>query len=289
MLDRKLLGRICLGVILSVSAAYGEARCCRSARTDFGYLQVDRADVAVATKVGSEVRGAAQDVLGIVNARFLIVDSRHSRYRWGDSTPSGLPVYPWSFAHGTVDLRVKPPDEILPHEIGHDLFRRYLIPSTRAGQYGTDAPDWLDESVAVAFEAPEQKAQRRCEASRLLGSGALIPIDRYLTMSHPDLAATPRAPNADRAGTFNLSSSVSAETPAFYAMSIAFYEYLVARTGSPSILAELARPSHDRQSIEQRLIARTADGRPRYGLEQMNEDFLHWLASDKRYQCSAGM
>ncbi|MFL6858622.1 MAG: hypothetical protein ACJ8EB_12045 [Allosphingosinicella sp.] len=279
------LVRILLILACGFQAGACGARCCKALRTSFGYLQVDRRDVPAATKAGNAISRSARDILEISDVQILIVDKRHTKYRWGDSTPSGLPVYPWSFAHGTVDLRKNPPDDILPHEIGHDLFRRYVVPETVAGEYGTAAPDWLDESVAVAFEAPEQKAGRRCEASRLSTSGALFPVHRFLTMAHPDSAAAPAPQAAGDARAFVRSTSVSQDTPAFYAMSIAFPEYLVARTGSTAILAELARASRTGVSLESRILSRVAGAGRQFDPEELNRDFLLWLASDKRYQC----
>jgi hypothetical protein len=238
----------------------------------------------MARSIGNAVRKSARQVLGFSDARFLIVDAKHTRHGWGDTSRSGLPIYPWTFRHGTVDLRTGPPDEILRHEIGHDLLERYIVANTRSGQYGTDAPDWLDESVAVAFEAGEEKAGRRCEASRLSKEGALLPVNRYLTMIHPDLAGTPRAAPTKPQG-FSMTTSVSQDTPAFYAMSIAFPEYLVAKTGMASVLGKLARGVNKEVPLERMAFAMAMGANRRFDPEELNRDFLSWLASDGRYQC----
>lgn len=262
----------------------GEARNLRLTRTDFGYLQLAPRDVDRAAEIGRAVQRMARDILGIADVRFLIVDGRHTKWRWGDTTPPGLPVYPWSFAHGTVAV-AQPPDHILAHEIGHDLFRRYVVPATRPGQYGTDAPDWLDESVAIAFEDAEQKAERRCEAFRHLKSGTLIPIDRYLRMEHPDLPPSPSAGDAGQSKNFASSPTVSALTPVFYAMSLAFFEYLVDRTGSTSILGDIARISNKGEAPDQWIKIKIAGTRSENSPAFLNQDFVTWLSADARYRC----
>lgn len=262
----------------------GEARNLRLTGTDFGYLQLAPRDVDHAAEIGGSVRRRARDILGIADVRFLIVDGRHTKWRWGDTTPAGLPVYPWSFAHGKVAV-AQPPDHILAHEIGHDLFRRYVVPGTHPGQYGTDAPDWLDESVAIAFEDAEQKAQRRCEAFRHLKAGTLISIDRFLTMEHPDLAAAPSAGVAGQSRDFASSPTVSPLTPVFYAMSLAFFEYLVDRTGSISILGDVARIFNKGEAPDRWIKIKIAGSNSEGSTAILDHDFVTWLSADARYRC----
>jgi hypothetical protein len=262
-----------------------ETRCCRLVRTSFGYVSLAPRDVSLGIRTGNEVARAAREILRIPDARFAIVDARHSKYHWADTTPDGLAVYPWSFVHGTDYVAVQPPNSVLPHEIGHDLLRRYVIPATHPAQYGTDAPDWLDEAVAVAFETPEDQAQRRCEASSLLKSNALIPLRRFLTMDHPDLAANQKALAGGPARTFVFDSSASKDTPAFYAMSIAFPEYLAVSTHSPAVLAEVIDAFRAGRSLEEWLPTRLRASSQDFGIEKMDQSFSGWLRSDTRYQC----
>jgi hypothetical protein len=284
------LGAWLIGIVLA-SALQGapprsEARCCKLVRTRFGYVWLAPRDVPLGIKTGDEVARAAREVLRIPNARFAIVDSRHSKYHWADTTRDGLAVYPWSYVHGTEYVAVQPPNSILPHEIGHDLLKRYLIPATHPGQYGTDAPDWLDEAVAVAFEEPDDQAQRRCEASSLLKSDGLIPLRRFLAMVHPDLAANKKALAGARTHTFVFDSSASKDTPAFYAMSIAFPEYLAAGTHSPAILAETIEAFRAGRPLDEWLPARLGGSGQDAGIDKMDRSFLEWLRSDSRYRCS---
>lgn len=60
--------------------------------------------------------------------------------------------------------------EVLPHEISHLLLAvRFFrdAPATRAGEYGTPLPDWLDEAVAIWAE-PTESRDRRVEQAREL-------------------------------------------------------------------------------------------------------------------------
>lgn len=147
------------------------------------------------------------------------------------------------------------------------------------------APDWLDESVAIAFEDAEQKAERRCEAFRHLKSGTLISIDLYLTMEHPDLAATPSDGDAGQSRNFVSSPTVSALTPVFYAMSLAFYEYLVDRTGSISILGEIGRIANKGKAPDQWIKIKIAGKHSEDSAAILNQDFVTWLSTDARYRC----
>lgn len=282
----KLLIRIGLSSALLAAASAGEARCCKVIRTNFGYVSLPRRDVATGIEVGNEVSKIARNVFGLGTLRFAIIDGHNSKYHWGDTTPEGLPVFPWSFVHGTDYIATQPPNHVLRHEIGHELFRRYVMPDTHPGQYGTDAPDWLDEAVAVAFEAPEIQATRRCDAASLLKANTLIPLGRFLAMEHPDLAATQaQAAGGMRVRKLTFDTSASQETPAFYAMSLAFPEYVATRARSASALAEMIRAVRAGTTIEKWLGERLGGSGHKPDLRELDRDFLTWLSSDERYQC----
>ena len=79
-------------------------------------------------------------------------------------------VFPWQFAPSAGNAR-RLPSHVLPHEIGHVLFIRYLAPESGSDQYGGGAPDWLDEMAAMAFEDAVGVAIRRGEARQEHGIG----------------------------------------------------------------------------------------------------------------------
>lgn len=255
--------------------------CCAAVETEFGRLRVEKRDFPNAMALGEHVRRSARDFLGLTSIRIEIVGAAATKARWGETTVDGYAIYPWRFVHGARSI-TQPPDEILPHEIGHDLFRRFLVPNSRQGQYGTDAPDWLDEAVAVAFELPEDKGRRRCEAASLDRSGDLLSLRRFLSMLHPSLSLMP-----DRGGDvgFVQQSKVDSETPAFYALSLAFTEYLAHRTGSTMVLAHLAqraRTGSSPEGVVDQFLASQEEG---YDPAKLEGEFLTWLRSDSAYAC----
>lgn len=273
------------GILMLLESPVCSAQTNDLIRTDFGYVRFAAGDIARATEIGMEVHRTALDVLGI-DVRFAMVDRALTKSDWGDTTTLGVPVYPWTFANGVVDLSVQPPDHILAHEMGHDLFRRHLVPSSQPNQYGTDAPDWLDEAVAIAFESADQKAERRCDTYRHLAAGTLISLDRFLDMDHPDLEPSPSAVDGNRKEDFALEISVSPDTPAYYAMSFAFHEYLVDRLGSRSVLGEIARAFVSGAGLEGWIIHRAKFPLPVKNIVQMERDFLSWIRSHQSYHCS---
>jgi hypothetical protein len=75
----------------------------------------------------------------------------------------------------------------LSHELGHKWFiNRYphgdMVQTAHA--YGGWAPDWLDESAAIAMESDNGKQGRRMRFSNLKPE-ARIPLPEFLTMVHP--------------------------------------------------------------------------------------------------------
>jgi hypothetical protein len=169
----------------------------------------------------------------------------------------------------------------LRHEIGHDLFIRYLAPSSRDDQYGGDVPDWLDEMAAVAFEGTELTASRRRDAARFARAATLLPLGRFFTMTHPEWASRP--PPAPSGETVRIGLVMSEDSPRFYAMSRAFYDFLVHRTKSHSIVAELAAAFRKGERLDRWVLSRTGRGGRTGDLGTLNAEFLAWIASDQRY------
>lgn len=255
--------------------------CCAPVETEFGRLRVEKRDLPKAMALGEHVRQSAKDFLGLTSIRIEISDAAATKARWGEMTVDGYSIYPWRFVRGARSI-TQPPDEILPHEIGHDLLRRFLAPSSRPGQYGTDVPDWLDEAVAIAFELPEDKGRRRCEAASLDRSGDLLSLHRFLSMEHPSLASIPD--RGDNVG-FVQQSKVDGDTPAFYALSLAFTEYLIERTGSTMVLAHLLQRARTTSSPERIVDELLASHEEEYDSAALERDFLAWLRSSSDYVC----
>jgi len=173
--------------ILSIAAANAaEPTEIVTRNASFGQVEVATADVAAAVMEGDAAHTAAREVLLLPAARFGITARPQRNSRWVTSAPDGSPVDSWVFSNASSGGKVVPPSHALRHEIGHDLFIRHLVPSSKRDQYGGDAPDWLDEMAAVAFEGAEVTAIRRREAARLARGATLIPMDRFLAMTIPN-------------------------------------------------------------------------------------------------------
>ncbi|HYV97381.1 MAG TPA: hypothetical protein VE967_08020 [Gemmatimonadaceae bacterium] len=71
---------------------------------------------------------------------------------------------------------------LIPHEAGHEMFITFAsdFPHIDSVQYGSPAPDWLDEAVAVWME-PDSGIARRVHSI----AGTLPDIARLTTMGNP--------------------------------------------------------------------------------------------------------
>lgn len=248
--------------------------------TGFGQTVTIAQDVETAVGEGEAAFRAAKEVLGLDDLRFVIVDAALGSAQWGDVSDDGAPIYPWVFASGANNEAPRAPDYVLRHEIGHDLFVRYLAPSTRAGQYGGDAPDWLDEMAAVAFEGAEQQTARRRSFVFYHRAGRLLPLRDFLTMTHPEM--TGELPEAASGELYRVRRSISDDTGPFYAMARAFHDFLVDRTGDRSVVAVMAGAFRRGESLDRWILNQTGHG-AEGSLDTLNEDFLTWIAGDPRY------
>lgn len=247
--------------------------------TDFGYVLVDALDVKAAIAEGKAAQEAARRLLLISNTRFAIMDEGKRKVRWG-SVSAGYVNYPWPFPNGSRRLDARPATNVLRHEIGHDLLERYLIPRSSTNQYGTDAPDWLDEMAAIGFEGAEQQSDRRRTAVKDAAGPGLLPISQLLSMDHPE-SKTKVADDGNHS--IVTVTPTSKDTTRFYSTVQAFYDYLLDRTGNVAIIAELAAAFNSGKDLKMWVADKLRSGRKLESLDQINADFLRWIANDPRY------
>lgn len=154
----------------------------------------------------------------------------------------------------------------LSHELGHKWFMSQYKKDNDEEQpghaYGGWAPDWLDESAAIAMESESLK-QRRRDAFTEIDPENRIQLAQFLSMDHPaaqaarDLARKFKSPplesGASTRTTTNqivLLSGKEAEdfiaasggdiTPNFYAQALVFSDYLEARSATDKILSHIS-------------------------------------------------
>jgi hypothetical protein len=260
--------------LLSVAAAFvGGATGLadyKKVETGFGYVLVAPEDVPAAIKEGDAAKLAAEKIFLLKNVTFAVVEEGSGDFRWG-GTKDGFKTYTWTFPNGPQRFKPRPAITMLRHEIAHDLFER-LVPTTSSDQYGTDAPDWLDEMASVAFEGVDQRLSRKRDAK----SNGLLTLTTLLRMTHPERGA----PVVREAGQAFASGSVSSDqTISFYATVSCFYEFLSEKTGNEGIVAELADASTRGKNLELWLLNRLGYDE-RQSLDQMNAHFLRWFAAE---------
>lgn len=215
-----------------------------------GAIAFTARDAEEAAAAGDLARTAARRYLGLEAPAFLIFAGPTEAVPATDCAF----VFPWQFARGAGgEMRL--PSHVLPHEIGHVLFIRYMFPESGRDEYGGAAPDWLDEMAAMAFEDGGGVAMRREEVRRQAGRGALIPLARLLTMPHPEWTARRPVPGASEGPP--VSQPGSAETPAYYATVRALFDFLIDRTGDEQVIARLAQQVRAGAPLDAWLLAQT--------------------------------
>lgn len=251
-----------------------------SSRARFGEIHVvARADIPRALREGEAARRAARRVFGIQAPPFAIVDQRlASRSPAGTAAPY---TYYWPFRDTPAAAPgILSTDTLLRHEIGHDLFIRFLVPSTRGNQYGGDAPDWLDEMAAVAFEDEDEGRRRRADVRLRAERGALIPLARFTAMPHPEWSAGTSA-SAPLAGAAVIQPR-SAETGSYYATVRALLDLLIDRLGDGRAITLLAAEARAGRPLERWLVDHVARDRTA-GLAGLDSEISAFIRSNPRY------
>lgn len=272
--------RLLIAASLCLSAVT-DARATRTVtmRTDFGHVTVDPLDVKAAIEEGEAAQDSCRRVLLLPRVRFVIADVGSGRRPFASHSGRYV-VYSWPFPNGSRRFAPRPPTSALRHEIGHDMLKRYLVRRSREDEYGTDAPDWLDEMAAIAFEGEEQQASRRRTARAASSGVGLIPLGRLLTMAHPELHSEETTSAGAGSGG---SPPTSEDTIRFYATIRAFYDYLVATTGDEAVVAHLAAAYSHGVSLTDWLLSLPAMKNEGASLIEMDASFRKWFDRDPRY------
>ncbi len=269
-----------VGAVLHAAPAAEPAPRIHAVTAPFGEVRVvARADVPRALREGKAARLAARRFLGLDVPPFGIVEQRLAGRSPGRSTTAF--TFYWPFR----DLppprgRSLSTDSLLRHEIGHDLFTRFLVPRTGGNQYGSDAPDWLDEMAAVAFEDESEGCRRRTDAGLRARRGGLIPLARFLGMSHPEWSAGSSG-LAPPLGAVVIESR-SPETAGFYATVRVLLDFLLDRLGAARTIPGLAAEARAGRPLDRWLLGHVARDRAG-GLAGLDSEISAFIRSDPRY------
>lgn len=242
-----------------------------------GVIAPTMADADEAVTAGVIAQKAARRFLGLDVPPFLISATVPAVA----STVGGCAFrFPWRFTEPRTGIS-RLPTHVLPHEIGHAIFIRYLVPKTRDDEYGGDAPDWLDEMAAIAFEDDEGARLRRRDTRRLGARGTLIPLARFLSMPHPEWNPRSIAPGRPADSAINRPRSV--DTPAFYATVRALFDFLIDRTGNEQVIRLLAEQVRAGVPLDQWLLAHVTRGGAPEGLAGLDAEITAFVLTNPAY------
>lgn len=191
----------------------------------------------------------------------------------------------------------------IPHELGHMWLIHAFWPDNNAGgagHYGGPGPDWLDEMAGVLME-PEHSAKRRTEqfteryrAIRLAmrkgdkPSDPLLDLNGYFPIAHPAADAARElmlkdGGNAKQQGiSVKVLSGAEAERFAgdgirFYLQSLLVSEYLIARSGDPKVIGQIAGAAAGGQSFTDWLSTIKKKNSLPVSVDAMQADWINWL------------
>lgn len=242
-----------------------------------GVIAPTAVDAEEAVAAGILAQQAARRFLGLEAPPFLVA----ARSPETLPTPGGCTfLFPWNFPRTRAGAP-RLPTHVLPHEIGHTLFIRFLVPRTGIDEYGGGAPDWLDEMAAIAFEDPSGVRMRRMEARRHAERGALIPLARLLSMPHPEWSARQTAAGA--AAESPIRQPRSAETPAFYATLRALLDFLIDRTRNERVLRLLAEQARADAPLDRWLLGHSGPGAAAKGLSGLDAEIRAFVLTNPAY------
>lgn len=239
----------------------------------------DRINETVGNYFGELARDRAENYLCLApdSYNIIIIDTKKSKNK--------VPKYdvavvlPWIFRREphiekqdlyfdqkvTYYARSFGPNSPIPHEVGHLLFGKYIIKNggwtNETSQYGSAAPDWLDEAVAILFEADKDKEARKVQFYESIRNGSTFELQSFVNSEHPIwLKKKNKTQNVEPAKTVSGSGGDSpqySEEILFYLRSLAFAEFLIEKSGNNCILAEIGTAFSNGQSFESWLSTQT--------------------------------
>ena len=183
---------------------------------------------------------------------------------------------------------------ILAHELSHMWFHQAYYPNSEPDgepQYGSDAPDWLDELSAVLAENEAVTKGRLKALKKLAASGnfdAFWPLEEYFQMEHPLFRQVAKmreqASNAKEDSAVMIKSlddfdfGENPRNPAdFYAQSRGFADYLIDKSGNPAIFHEIATHISSGHSMESWLKKSGTQHNIPSNITELEADWHTWM------------
>ena len=191
----------------------------------------------------------------------------------------------------------------IPHELGHMWLIQAFWPDKTVdgiGHYGGPGPDWLDEMAAVLME-PAESAERRTglfteryRAIRVVmrqgntPSDPLLDLNGYFSIVHPTAEAARELVLKGGGGapadgmTVRVLTGADAKRFAgdgirFYLQSLLVSEYLIARSGNPKVIGQIAAAAASGQSFTDWLSKNKKKSGLPASLDAMQTDWMDWL------------
>jgi hypothetical protein len=192
----------------------------------------------------------------------------------------------------------------IQHELGHLWFASTYVSEgsqdtqelARSGnQYGTSAPDWLDEASAIVLETDYLTNVRRKRVADTVGSGndELIPSLLELTsMTHPVLSVDRELIPMHEGSNISIGVNIrpdrkisgdARDSGWFYAMVRAFVDFLIDNSGDPLVLKSIASELAKGASLSDWLAS--SPHREDFGgsVDEMDRMWRAWLRSYREY------
>lgn len=247
--------------------------------TSFGGIVVTNQMQADEAKVAGEIaRDRALRYLGLQVPPFLIAAKNVQALP--DSSSCAF-VMRWpliSPEHGYPKL----PSDILPHEIGHQIFIQFLMPTTGKDEHGGSAPDWLDEMAAIAFEDDRGIEDRRAAARLLAKSNALIPLSELLSMTHPEWQ--PAALNKDPPVWGVPMQPRSLRTFHFYSTVRALLDFLIERTGKEKVISDLAKHIRSEKDVKDWFEQNISENGSKFKFDEIDAELRQFVLTSEIYR-----
>ena len=175
---------------------------------------------------------------------------------------------------------------IIAHEIGHQFFihgiwSSYAVESET--QYGSTAPDWLDEAAAILMEDEAHTTSRRDIFRSALQTQAVFSPSALFKAIHPQaksqmlLEAKANARNNANGVSISIQPSGDGDHSLFYAKVRVFLDYLASRTTNATYMRSISLHLKSNGTMESWLEAYGSDFGLPDTLSMLDRDFKKFI------------